>query len=178
VQSELGKMGTGEEWTEICSHLYKLEQVIRRVYVLKFNGDIAASQEKNLREEVTAILKQADPGRSDCVVVRLNSSGGTVTGYGHAAAQIVRLKNAGINVVVCIYEVATSGGYMMAVVAHKIYASRSAALGGIGVIATEPNIRKSLKRDGMLAQKEKNGHAFQEDKRQSLERTSFEVFKM
>lgn len=132
-----------------CGPLFNLPESRRHVYVLTFNGDVAASQVKNLREEVTAILGEADPERGDCVVIRLNSSGGTVTGYGLAAAQLERLKSAGINVVVCIDEVAASGGYMMAVVAHKIYASPLAAIGSIGVIATAPNIQKRLKREGI-----------------------------
>jgi hypothetical protein len=60
------------------------------VFVLKFNGDIGASQVKGLTEEVTAILQYARPDRGDKVVVILNSGGGTVTGYGLGAAQLVR----------------------------------------------------------------------------------------
>jgi serine protease SohB len=146
---ELSKILSHFASSHHCGPLFNLPESRRHVYVLTFNGDVAASQVKDLREEVTAILTQADPERSDCVVVRLNSSGGTVTGYGHAAAQLERLKKAGINVIVCIDEVAASGGYMMAVVAHKIYASPLAALGSIGVIATAPNIQKRLEREGI-----------------------------
>jgi serine protease SohB len=39
-----------------------------------------------------------------------------VTGYGLAAQQLKRLRNAGFDVVVCVDEVAASGGYMMACV--------------------------------------------------------------
>ena len=40
----------------------------------------------NLRQEVTAVLNFANASRGDEVVVKLNSGGGTVTGYGLAAA--------------------------------------------------------------------------------------------
>merc|ERR1719247_2168643 len=62
-------------------------------YVLKFFGDVTASQVATLRQEVTAVLGNADAeGRGDEVVLVLNTGGGTVTGYGLAAAQLTRLK--------------------------------------------------------------------------------------
>lgn len=63
-----------------------------KVLVLNFNGDMMASSVSKLREEVTAILLSAKPSRGDRVVLRLNSPGGTVSGYGLAAAQLTRLK--------------------------------------------------------------------------------------
>ena len=40
-----------------------------------------------LRQEVTAVLRNVDVERGDEVVLVLNTGGGTVTGYGLAAAQ-------------------------------------------------------------------------------------------
>lgn len=102
-----------------------------RVFVLNFVGDMMASQVHTFREEVTALLSIADPTRDE-VVIRLNSSGGTVTGYGLAAAQISRMREKGFKVNVAIDEVAASGGYMMAAVADKIYCSPFAVVGSIG----------------------------------------------
>ena len=81
--------------------------------------------------------------------MKLKSPGGTVHGYGLAAAQIERIKSAGMNVVVCVDEIAASGGYMMASVADKIYASPFAILGSIGVVSTVPNIHDRLEREGI-----------------------------
>jgi signal peptide peptidase SppA len=120
-----------------------------RMYVLRFDGDAMASQVRRLREEVTAILQQSDPARGDSVVLRLNSSGGTVTGYGLAASQLQRLKQAQLPLTVCVDEVAASGGYMMACVADEICASPFAAVGSIGVVATSPNVYERLKREGV-----------------------------
>ena len=54
----------------------------KHVYVLKFFGDVTASQVAQLRQEVTAVLGNADAeGRGDEVVLVLNTGGGTVTGY-------------------------------------------------------------------------------------------------
>ena len=52
----------------------------KHVFVLNFFGDVQASQAAGLREEVTAILRQAKTKRGDEVVLVLNTGGGTVTG--------------------------------------------------------------------------------------------------
>lgn len=113
------------------------------VYVIDFDGDIKASAVKHLREEISTILSCADKG--DEVVVRLESPGGLVNGYGLAAAQLVRIKDAGLHLTVCVDKVAASGGYMMACVADTIYAAPFAVIGSIGVVAQLPNFNKVLK---------------------------------
>lgn len=52
----------------------------KNVFVLKFNGDVQASQVKGLREEVTAIVQSEESQPGDEVVLILNTGGGTVTG--------------------------------------------------------------------------------------------------
>jgi serine protease SohB len=116
----------------------------RKVYVIDFNGDIEAKQVKDLREEVTAVLQVATP--SDEVVVRLESPGGAVNGYGHAASQLLRVREKGIPLTVCVDEVAASGGYLMAVVANKIIAAPFSIIGSIGVVAQVPNFNRLLKK--------------------------------
>ena len=56
----------------------------------------------------------------DSVVVLLESGGGTVTGYGLGAAQLSRVKAAGLGLTVCVDQVAASGGYLMAAVAGDL----------------------------------------------------------
>ena len=67
-----------------------------------------ANQVSNLRDEITAVLTVAKPN-TDKVVLKLMSPGGTVTGYGAAAAQLNRLKKANINLTVFVDQVAASG---------------------------------------------------------------------
>jgi ClpP class serine protease len=52
----------------------------KHVWVLRFFGDVTASQVSSLRQEVTATLRAADAARGDAVVLVLNTGGGTVTG--------------------------------------------------------------------------------------------------
>jgi serine protease SohB len=117
----------------------------KRLFVLDFIGDIRASHLENLREEVTSLLSVARPGQDE-VVVRLESPGGMVHSYGLAAAQLVRLRSAGISFTVCVDKVAASGGYMMACTANKIIAAPFAILGSIGVVAQVPNFHRLLKK--------------------------------
>ncbi len=114
------------------------------VFVLDFDGDIKASAVEHLREEITAVIASAKKG--DEVVVRLESAGGQVNSYGLAAAQLARLKDAGLILTVCVDKVAASGGYMMACVADKILASDFAIVGSVGVISQLPNFHEFLKK--------------------------------
>ena len=116
----------------------------QKVYVLDFKGDMAASAVENLREEITLILATAKAGR-DRVVLRLESPGGMVHGYGLAAAQLVRLRDAGFNLTIVVDKVAASGGYMMACIANEIVSAPFAVLGSIGVVAQIPNFNRLLK---------------------------------
>ncbi|HDT1603437.1 TPA: protease SohB [Enterobacter sichuanensis] len=119
------------------------DKVTPRVYVLDFKGSMDAHEVASLREEVTAVLAVATP--QDQVVVRLESPGGVVHGYGLAASQLQRLREKQIPLTVAVDKVAASGGYMMACVADNIVAAPFAIIGSIGVVAQIPNFNRFLK---------------------------------
>ncbi|MBW4200256.1 protease SohB [Enterobacter cloacae subsp. cloacae] len=119
------------------------EKAKPRVYVLDFKGSMDAHEVASLREEVTAVLAVAKP--QDQVVVRLESPGGVVHGYGLAASQLQRLREKQIPLTVAVDKVAASGGYMMACVADKIVAAPFSIIGSIGVVAQIPNFNRFLK---------------------------------
>jgi serine protease SohB len=118
----------------------------KRIYVLSFKGDPMASAVKALTREIDAVLTVAR-AETDEVVLRLQSSGGTVTGYGLAAAEISRLRDRRIKVTACVDQVAASGGYMMACAADRIVAAPFALIGSIGVVAQAPNLHRLLKKN-------------------------------
>ncbi len=118
----------------------------KRIYVLAFKGDMRASAVKRLGHEIDAVLTVARPG-TDEVVLRLQSPGGTVTGYGLAAAEILRLRERKIKVTASVDQVAASGGYMMAVAADRIVAAPFAVVGSIGVVAPVPNLHRLLQKN-------------------------------
>jgi len=116
----------------------------RKVFVLDFEGDITATECSGLRDAVSALLAIVQP--RDEVVVRLESPGGVVHGYGLAASQLARLTDNKIRLTVCVDKVAASGGYMMACVADKIVAAPFSIIGSIGVLSATPNFNKLLKK--------------------------------
>lgn len=115
------------------------------LFVIDFIGDIKASQVEQLREEISAVLSVAS--KDDEVVIRLESPGGTVNGYGLAASQLQRVRDMDIPLTVCIDKIAASGGYLMACVAHNIIAAPFAIIGSIGVVAQFPNFHRLLKKN-------------------------------
>ena len=115
-----------------------------RLFVLDFHGSMDAREVASLREEVSAVIGVARPG--DEVLLRLESGGGVVHGYGLAASQLQRLRDKDITLTVAIDKVAASGGYMMACIAQEIIAAPFAVVGSIGVVAQLPNFHKLLQR--------------------------------
>jgi serine protease SohB len=116
----------------------------RRVYVVDFDGDLQASKVDHLRNEITAILTSARD--QDEVLVRIESPGGMVHGYGLAASQLERIRERKIRLVAAIDKVAASGGYLMASVSDHIIAAPFALVGSIGVVAQVPNVHRLLKK--------------------------------
>ncbi len=114
-----------------------------KLFVIDFSGSMDAHEVDALRQEVTSVLAVARD--DDEVLIRLESPGGVVHGYGLAASQLQRLRDRGLNLTVAVDKVAASGGYMMACVANKIISAKFAIIGSIGVIAQMPNFNRLLK---------------------------------
>ena len=110
----------------------------KRIYVINFDGDMRASQVESLREEVTAILRIAKP--SDEIVVKLESGGGVVHGYGLAASQLERIRQSHVPLTVVVDK---------AVIADKLIAAPFAIIGSIGVVAQLPNFNRLLDEKGV-----------------------------
>jgi serine protease SohB len=73
----------------------KMDDEKKRVYLLTFEGDVKASGVDRLRDEITAVLTVARPSKDE-VVIRIESPGGLVHSYGLAAAQLLRVRERGI----------------------------------------------------------------------------------
>ncbi|KKO49970.1 peptidase S49 [Arsukibacterium sp. MJ3] len=135
-----------KQWQKVQQKADK-RQIAERpcLFVLDFNGSMDARETDSLREEVTALLAVAKP--QDEVLLRLESGGGVVHGYGLAASQLDRIRQQNISLTVAVDKVAASGGYMMACIGNKILAAPFAILGSIGVIAQLPNFHKLLQKN-------------------------------
>lgn len=123
------------------------QQTGKRLFILEFKGDMQAHQVQSLAESVTALLQVAT--EEDQVLLKLQSPGGVVHGYGLAAAQLTRIRNRGLKLTVAVDQVAASGGYLMACTGSEIIASPFAIIGSIGVIAQIPNFYRFLQEKGI-----------------------------
>lgn len=131
------------QFKQLAKQDKKAATTLPRLYVLDFNGSMDAHEVTGLSKEITGLLQLATP--EDEVLVRLESGGGVVHGYGLGAAELGRIKARGLPLTVAVDKVAASGGYMMACVAPRIIAAPFAIVGSIGVVAQLPNFNKFLK---------------------------------
>lgn len=139
-----------KEWKKQQKHLDKEKSKSEspsKLFVVDFKGSMAANEVEGLREEISTIVTLA--GEKDEVLVRLESPGGVVHGYGLAASQLQRLRDHNIPFTACVDKVAASGGYLMACVANKIVAAPFAIIGSIGVLAQTPNFHRLLKKNNI-----------------------------
>lgn len=113
------------------------------VFYIIFNGDVFVSDLELFRKQISLVVNLARPGHDQCCVA-ITSPGGSVTQYGLAASQLVRIRKAGIRLTACVDSIAASGGYMMASVANQIYAAPFAIVGSIGVVTQIPNFQRFL----------------------------------
>jgi serine protease SohB len=119
----------------------------RNLYVIDYDGDVKGSGNKAFAREVSAVLEYGTS--EDELVVNLRSPGGMVSAYGYASSQLSRVRARGIRLVVCVDEVAASGGYLMAAVADRIVAAPFSYIGSIGVVAEFPNFNRLLEKQGV-----------------------------
>ena len=78
-----------------------------RLFVINFNGSMDAHEAETLREEVTAVLAVATS--NDEVLIKLESPGGVVHGYGLASSQLARIRERTISLTAAVDKVAASG---------------------------------------------------------------------
>lgn len=115
-----------------------------RLFVLSFKGEVQAEEVSDLSKEITATLALIDKG--DEILVKLESPGGVIDGYGLGASQLKRIRDRNIPLTVAVDKVAASGGYMMACIGNKIVAAPFSEIGSIGVVAQIPNVHRFLKK--------------------------------
>jgi serine protease SohB len=121
--------------------------IAKPVVALHFDGDIFASDRKDFAQLVDEVL--VNKSRIDSAVVVVSSPGGSVAHYGQMFSEMERLRNAGVDLTVCVDTTAASGGYLMSLPANKIVAAPYAMVGSIGVVAEFVNGYDFLKEHGL-----------------------------
>ena len=96
-------------------------------------------------DSTAALLRQALSDDSvKAVVLRVDSPGGSVFASEIIAHEIQALQMAGKPVVASMGSVAASGGYLISVVADKVFASPATVTGSIGVFGMFPTYQRTL----------------------------------
>jgi protease-4 len=106
---------------------------------------------RNTVAEVKERLRKAerDP-QIKAVVIRVNSPGGEVTACDTIYHELKRFKRrTGTKIIVCMTNIATSGGYYISMVADKIVAHPNCITGSIGVISILCNVEGLLNKVGI-----------------------------
>ncbi|MBY0359959.1 MAG: S49 family peptidase [Candidatus Obscuribacterales bacterium] len=118
------------------------------VAVLRYNsmdGEESASAFASLVDEV--VLNRSKFGG---VLVLVDCPGGAVTEYGLLYAEMLRIKKeADLPLVVCVDQVAASGGYLMILPADHIVAAPFSVIGSIGVVSEMLNYHDALEKLGV-----------------------------
>lgn len=120
-----------------------------RIAILEIDGEI--TQGRNTSElllgtkttgsqDIEKLTKEIEEDfRVKGVLIRINSQGGNGMDAYRIFNAIQKLKESGKVVYISMGEIAASGGYFLAMNAHKIYANRATLTGSIGVVGSQFN---------------------------------------
>jgi protease-4 len=139
-----------------------------KILLLDVSRVIASQEEEGAfgikrRESTTARVRQeleqaARDDHLEAVVLRINSPGGTVTASDTVFHEIMAFKAARhVPVVAQLLDMATSGGYYVALAADEIVASPTTVTGSIGVVMYGLNFAGLMEKIGVANQTLKAG---------------------
>jgi len=119
--------------------------------VISIDGIILESETiiKKIRE-----LEESEQVKG--IILRINSPGGAVAPSQEIFSELLRVRSSK-KVYASISSMAASGGYYIAISAHKIYANPGSLTGSIGVIMQTFNVEKLMNRLGISVETIKSG---------------------
>lgn len=114
---------------------------------------LLAPGENPVSRFIESLHKAQQDSNVKAVVVRINSPGGTVTASDVLFRAVERFKlESKKPVVICMADVAASGGYYLACAGDEIVAHPTTVTGSIGVIIQTVNVSEGLRRIGVSAE--------------------------
>ena len=114
---------------------------------------LLAPGENPVSRFIEALHKAEQDQEVKAVVIRINSPGGTVTASDVLFRAVERFKHDTHKpVVICMADVAASGGYYLACAGDEIVAHPTTVTGSIGVIIQTVNFSEGLRRIGVKAE--------------------------
>jgi protease-4 len=119
--------------------------------VITFTDNITDQTTTQLLHKIN---KARDTDNLDAVVIRINTPGGDSITSDTIRHHVEQLKSSGKRVIVSMGNMATSGGYLMALPADKIVANPTSIVGSIGVLGSHFSItQKKLEEFGIRTKK-------------------------
>jgi protease-4 len=126
------------------------------IYDNEGNGSLFA-QEGGARGFKKRIRKALKDKHIKGLIIKMNTPGGTVATSQELTSYVKELKNKDVPVVVCMSDVAASGGYYIASAADKIIAEPGTLTGSIGVIMNLMNFQGIEQKIGVRPETIKSG---------------------
>lgn len=104
--------------------------------MVELSGVIASDSEASADNILSALQEAFKDKRTQGVILRINSPGGSPVQAGHINDEIRRLreKYPEIPVYAVVEDICASGGYYIAVAADRIYVDKASIIGSIGVL--------------------------------------------
>src|SRR5919109_3359743 len=119
-----------------------------KIGVIAIDGVISSDLTENTVRQLT---KYGDDASINAIVLRIDSPGGGVASSQEIYEEVRRVRSSGKLVVASLGSVAASGGYYIACVADRIFASAGTLTGSIGVIVQFANAEELLRKVGVEA---------------------------
>lgn len=129
-----------------------------KILLVPIRGTISDSPKKDLLssspsmvQEVVSQLKKAEQDkRVKAVLFKINSPGGTITASDLLYHEILSYKKrTNAKVIVCMMDMAASGGYYMSLPADRIMAHPTSLTGSVGVIFLQPKVMGLMDKLGL-----------------------------
>lgn len=118
------------------------------IAVVVVRGEIVFGESQGSNSGSLSVVEQLRRARLDkhvkAVILRVDSPGGSLVASQQILEEIVRIKAAGLPVVVSMGAIAASGGYWISAPADEIWADASTITGSIGVVGVFPTFDRSL----------------------------------
>jgi protease IV len=104
--------------------------------LVELNGVISADAAASAEIVMAGLQDAFKDKRTQGVILRINSPGGSPVQAGHINDEMRRLraKHPGIPLYAVVEDICASGGYYVAVAADKIYVDKASIIGSIGVL--------------------------------------------
>jgi protease-4 len=137
-----------------------------KILLISINGMISDSPKKDLLSSspsvVDDVVSQINKAKSDknikAVLLKINSSGGTITASDVLYHEISAYKEkTGVKIVVSMMDIAASGAYYISLPADVIMAHPTTITGSVGVISLQPKVSGLMNKIGLGVDIQKYG---------------------